>query len=285
MLADDEMGDAAVAAAIGFPRAGPVVWKDPRLCLLLPYWLARLPQPVAAVFIWRAPLPVARSLQARDGMHLADGVALWERYNRAGLSGLLGVDTFVIRYESIVADPPGNIGELAEWLGSLAQFSDAARQWDLTSAVRGISPQLQRQQDAGDEAILLDEQQSLAEHLESLEGPHRPLAASLPGDESPWTTALLGGRRSVAGLRRERDSLETELASPGEEPGRDAEVDVERLRTELERSQVELARTTSELAVAKQQREEIKSSTSWRVTKPLRRLGVWRGRRQAPPVR
>ena len=99
------------------------MWKDPRTCLLLPYWLAHLPQPVAAVFIWRSPLSVARSLQAWDRTHLADGVALWERYNRSGLAGLIGVDTFVTRYESIVEDPLGRLGALASWLGSLPQFS------------------------------------------------------------------------------------------------------------------------------------------------------------------
>ena len=60
---------------------------------------------MAAVFIWRSPLAVAQSLQARDRTHLADGVALWERYNRSGLAGLTGVNTFVTRYESIVEDP------------------------------------------------------------------------------------------------------------------------------------------------------------------------------------
>jgi hypothetical protein len=288
VLAEEGIGDPAAAASIAFPRAGPVVWKDPRVCLLLPYWLAHLPQPVAAVFIWRAPLPVARSLRTRDGMHLADGVALWERYNRAGLSGLLGVDTFVIGYESILDDPAGTIGQLAGWLGSLAQFSDEARHWDLTSAMRAISPQLQRQHDTGDHTILLDEQQWLAEHLESLEGPQRPLTASLPNDESPWTTALLGDRRRAAGLRLQRDTLEnagTDPASAGEERRQEARVDVERLRAELERSQTDLARTRTELDAARQQNAEMQASTSWRVTGPLRRLGALRNRRPSAPLR
>ena len=119
----DQLGDPAEPASDAFPNPGPVVWKDPRVCLLLPYWLAHLPQPVAAVFIWRSPLPVAHSLRARDRTHLADGVALWERYNRSGLAGLVGVDTFVTRYESIVEDPVGRLGDLAGWLAGLPQFA------------------------------------------------------------------------------------------------------------------------------------------------------------------
>jgi hypothetical protein len=96
------LGDPAEPASAAFPDVGPVVWKDPRTCLLLPYWLAHLPKPVAAVYIWRSPISVARSLRTRDRLHLADGVALWDRYNRCGLAGLVGVDTYVTRYESIV---------------------------------------------------------------------------------------------------------------------------------------------------------------------------------------
>ena len=69
--------------AAAYPRPGPVVWKDPRACLLLPYWRAVLPGPLTAVFCRRArPPAVARSLQVRDGLSVAEGFALWEHYNR-----------------------------------------------------------------------------------------------------------------------------------------------------------------------------------------------------------
>lgn len=205
-LTGDQYGDPAVPASVAFPGPGPVVWKDPRVCLLLPYWLPRLPQPVAAVFIWRAPLAVARSLETRDGTHLADGVALWERYNRAGLRGLHGVDTFVTRYESIVADPAGSLGGLADWLGGLPQLAAYARSWDLGAACASISPLMQHQREVDASGILLPEHVSLVGHLESLGGPHRPLTSSLPGGESPWTTALLADRRQAAFPERHRDT-------------------------------------------------------------------------------
>ena len=119
----DELGRPRRTRQRGVPEPRPVVWKDPRSCLLLPYWLAHLPKPVAAVFIWRSPLSVARSLQARDRLHLADGVALWERYNRSGLAGLVGVDTFVTRYESIVEDPWAGWATSPTGSGDLPQFA------------------------------------------------------------------------------------------------------------------------------------------------------------------
>ena len=201
-LGIDDLVDPSGPANTAFPNPGPVVWKDPRSCLVLPYWLARLPGPVAAVFIWRSPLSVARSLQARDRTHLADGVALWERYNRSGLAGLIGVDTFVTRYESIIEDPVGRLGALASWLGELPQFSTHAPGWDLESAIASISPQLARQQTSDDTPLLLDEQRRLMDEMERLEGPHQPLSSAPTGAESPWTTALLTDRHQLSVLSR-----------------------------------------------------------------------------------
>jgi hypothetical protein len=253
-LAADELGDPSEPARDAFPNPGPVVWKDPRVCLLLPYWLAHLPQPVAAVFIWRSPLPVAHSLQARDRTHLADGVALWERYNRSGLAGLIGIDTFVTRYESIVDDPEGRLGDLATWLGSLPQFSAYAPHWDVAAAVASISPGLLRQR-ATDSDLLLDEQRRLIEQLEQLEGPHRPLTSAPSGAESPWTTALLGDRHQLAALSRQRDELRLQWH---EDQGKLAVLDAE------------LQTTRSDLAEMEELFEGMRASTSWRITRPLR---------------
>ena len=273
-LADAEQGDPAAAASFAFPDSGPVAWKDPRVCLLLPHWLAHLPEPVAAVFVWRSPLSVARSLRARDGMALADAVALWERYNRSGLAGLVGVDTFVTTYESMVEDPLGQLGALATWLGDLPQFAPHAPHWDLASAAASISPRLRRQQATGDEELLLDEHRQLVEHLDSLDGPHRPLTVLPPGAESAWTTALLDDRRQATVLR---DTLAEHVVA-----AEALAVDVaQRLKTA--RLQLEGART--ELANMHQLYEDMRASTSWRVTRPLRQAVALKSRKGSPSVR
>jgi hypothetical protein len=272
-LADAEQGDPAAAASFAFPDSGPVAWKDPRACLLLPHWLAHLPKPVAAVFVWRSPLSVARSLRARDGMALADAVALWERYNRSGLAGLVGVDTFVTTYESMVEDPLGQLGALATWLGDLPQFAPHAPHWDLAHAAASISPRLRRQQATGDEELLLEAHRRLIEHLDSLDGPHRPLTVLPPGAESAWTTALLHDRRQATVLR---DTLAEHVVA-----AEALAVDVaQRLKTA--RLQLEGART--ELAEMHQLYEDMRASTSWRVTRPIRQMVALKSRKGTPSV-
>jgi hypothetical protein len=257
-----------------------VAWKDPRACLLLPYWLAHIPPPVAAVFVWRSPLSVARSLRARDHMALADGVALWERYNRAGLAGLVGIDTFVTRYESIVENPLAKLGALADWLGGLPQFAAHAPSWNLPGAAASLSPQLQRQHPSDDDQLLLAEHRQLFAYLESLDGPHRPLTIPPPGTESAWTTALLNDRRRMNTLRdtltehvESAEALAVEVAEQMKTARLRFEGELERARSELEGVQGEL-RDMYELYA------RMKSSTSWRVTGPLRRMVALTGGRR-----
>ena len=264
----DELGDPSVPAHHAFPKPGPVVWKDPRTCLLLPYWRAQLPSPLAAVFIWRRPLSVARSLQARDRMHLADGVALWERYNRCALKGLVGVDTFVTRYEEIVEDPTEHVGAMANWLGGLPQFADHAGSWDLASAAASISPELLRQQSTGDADLLLPEQQELVRHLEGLEGPHRPLSSSPEGAESPWAEALLGDRHQLATLSRQREELR--------QTARRLWYEAQGATSQVEGLQAEVEQLHNQIEILDRVNEQMQDSTSWRITRPLRRLAAFR---------
>jgi hypothetical protein len=292
-LAFDELGDPAVPASVAFPDAGPVAWKDPRSCLLLPYWLAHLPKPVAAVFIWRSPLSVARSLRARNGMNLADGVALWERYNRSGLAGLVGVDTFVIKYESIVEDPAGTLSAIATWLGDLPQFAAHAPQWDVEGAAASISPPLHRQHASGYSELLLREQCQLQCHLEAQGGPHRPMTSAPPGAESPWTTALLRHRRQAASLEREIDALkrtfvEREAAAEALAAEVAEKVDAARAETEgqyaeIERLHAEIVGMQTELADMYELYERMRASTSWRMTRPLRQVAAFKYRRNSTP--
>jgi hypothetical protein len=224
------VADAVQALSTTFAGSGPVVWKDPRLCLLLPYWQRIVPPPVAAVLIWRAPMAVARSLEQRDAMPLLDGVALWERYNRSALANLAGIDTFVCSFESVKEDPTNTIGALMEWLSSLPQYRPLAPSWNLDRAVAGISHAPTRDRASHDD--LLPPQVELVNHLTGLDGGHTPLPHVPLAPESPWTAALLAARRENHSYRIE--GLETELGYAS---------------TELDR---------------------LRNSTSWRITRPLR---------------
>jgi hypothetical protein len=106
-------------AAKAFPTDGPVVWKDPRLCLLLPFWRPLIPRLKGAVFVWRSPLAVARSLHARDGITLERGLRLWDRYNGDAIAGLTGLEVLTVNYDAVTDDPGRFVHRAAAWLDSL----------------------------------------------------------------------------------------------------------------------------------------------------------------------
>lgn len=205
---------AALRTAFG-SSGGPVVWKDPRLCLLLPYWRRVLPPPLAAVLIWRSPLSVATSLHRRDGLHPATGVALWERYNRSALADLHDLAVYVVRYEALVADPGSTLTDLSGWLASLPQFADAAGRWSPGAAVSTIATQANAAQEkrspVDHDRLLLAPHVALMGILTSLSGPQWPFKAADLGEESEWTTGLLSAQ--LDSRTREVRALQTQLRS------------------------------------------------------------------------
>jgi hypothetical protein len=60
----------------------PVLLKDPRMLLVLPFWRASQ-APFRVIAIVRHPLAVARSLESWRELPLAEGIALWSAHNRA----------------------------------------------------------------------------------------------------------------------------------------------------------------------------------------------------------
>lgn len=93
----------------------PWVLKDPRLCLTLPVWRPLMEVPVC-VLPHRSPLEIARSLQARNGLSLTHGIALWERYSLGALAASAGLPRFVVSYARLIEDPEAVVGELYQSL-------------------------------------------------------------------------------------------------------------------------------------------------------------------------
>ena len=74
----------AEAVAEEFPGDRPFLLKDPRVCRLIPFWLAVLAElDVAPAFVIpvRNPLEVMASLKKRDGFDQARGLLLWLRHS------------------------------------------------------------------------------------------------------------------------------------------------------------------------------------------------------------
>ena len=91
------------------------VIKEPRLCLLLPVLLEHLDDPVC-IHIYRNPLEVARSLQARNGFGIGAGLALWEAYNVHALRASEGLPRVLVSFEQLMTTPLSVINELADRL-------------------------------------------------------------------------------------------------------------------------------------------------------------------------
>lgn len=117
------LGDAARARLLPRARAlvrqldsyGPWVVKDPRLCLLLPFWRELLERPLC-ILVYRDPLSVARSLAHRDGLPILVGIALWEHYNRAALAASQGLPRVLLGHRELLDDPMAVASRLARTL-------------------------------------------------------------------------------------------------------------------------------------------------------------------------
>ena len=187
---------AARAARRAFPGQGPLVWKDPRLCLLLPWWRTLLPAPLAVVLVWRAPAAVARSLGERQGFVPSLALALWDRYARAALAALEGHDAYVLRYEQLVAQPASELEAVRAWLRSRAvavDDTDAA----LGEAAASVSPGPARRAEGGSDDGALGR---AVEALDALRGGHEHLRAPPLPDPPSWMADAVGQRHEYEDL-------------------------------------------------------------------------------------
>jgi hypothetical protein len=149
-----------------FNVQGPWVIKDPRLCLLFPFWRRLLERPLC-VLVHRDPLPVARSLQNRDGLHIPLGIALWELHARAALASSLGLPRVLISYHDLIAAPMATLRRLREELARLGVAG--LREPEETAVRHVVAPALDRHPSdpATQRSYLGTAQLDLLESLES----------------------------------------------------------------------------------------------------------------------
>lgn len=122
-----------LADSIFFPRAvalvrerqtgtGALAIKDPRFCVLLPFWNAVFETADAAVshvFCLRNPLSVAESLVRRDGLMRTHALWLWLRYNAAVIehTAAAGSRPIVVEYERLMENPREELHRIGGALG------------------------------------------------------------------------------------------------------------------------------------------------------------------------
>jgi hypothetical protein len=277
----DELAALRDRGAAVFEQSHPYpqwVWKDPRNCTLLPFWIAALRSEPVLVLVHRNPLEVWSSL-AQQGRFIskAYSLALWERSMRDALSNISGHPVRVVRYEDLVADP-------VTWCEGMRRFLQR-------HSVRADSPNAQRElagfvdpglrhtrrstEEALEDPDLSPEQRRLVEALEARLGDHDEFAPPDLPPEPTWIETVLLERR--LGDLRLQEALEPSQAQVRalEERTRRAATSARAERARAHALERRLAGVERELELARAQRAAMRASWSWRLTAPLRAAGRW----------
>jgi hypothetical protein len=91
-------------------------WKDPRTCLLLPFWQTVLPE-LHYVICIRNPVDVAESLEKRNELTLAHGFDLWVRYVVDSILYTTRQPRIFVFYEDYFVDWHEPVARLADFIG------------------------------------------------------------------------------------------------------------------------------------------------------------------------
>lgn len=184
----------------------PAAWKDPRLCLLLPFWRAVVGPPLAAVFVWREPSEVAMSLQTRDGLGAVHAYALWERYVRRASSGLDGLPTLAADYNRVLDDPVGWCRQLTDFLGDIGVGTQSLTAEEARGA---LDAGMRRQRASGrpgvmarDDGELDSSSRDVFERLGAVHGPHASWRPPAFAEEPGWVSQVLAMRSELDSLQR-----------------------------------------------------------------------------------
>jgi len=110
--------------------------KDPRMCLLLPFWQPLLPSPHRAVLCLRHPAAIADSLQKRNRISPQLAGFLWQEYTAATCLALENSEVFVISYESMMSHPQREVQRFAEF------FAGMGVSLNVEAMLEGVDPSL-----------------------------------------------------------------------------------------------------------------------------------------------
>lgn len=107
---------------------GPWVAQDPCMSLLLELWRPLLAEPLY-VLVHRSATDAAQLVRERHGLPAQLGLALWERYNIAALSGMANCPGTLVNYDQLLSDAPAALRQLradlmelgVNWLGDIPQ--------------------------------------------------------------------------------------------------------------------------------------------------------------------
>ncbi|MFN3878631.1 MAG: hypothetical protein ACK4MH_09665 [Brevundimonas sp.] len=134
-----------------FGDADTIVIKDPRCCRLWSFWEPALEGAgYKALYILpiRSPVEVARSLDARNGFSIAEGLILWLRHVLEAERATRGKPRIISPWTTFMSDWRGEIARMENTLGWRSPPLDGA---EAAAVDDFIHPDLRRQRAIGDE--------------------------------------------------------------------------------------------------------------------------------------
>ena len=92
------------------------LFKDPLMCLTLPFWERHWPDLQHVIFCLRHPLAVARSMETRYGLPITQGLELWHTYTSRFFLATTRCRIFVFDFDAFIEAPAAVFVPLLEWL-------------------------------------------------------------------------------------------------------------------------------------------------------------------------
>lgn len=231
------------------------VWKDPRVCLTLPFWRAILPTTTCAVMIWRHPVEVWRSLERVHGLPAYVAMILWTLYIRASLQGAAGLATFVTSYDRLLSGELSVLERLRAFLSSHGLPVAAAVPEEAVASFldRKLKHHVHLQRQATLEGASTGEEACLLDYLERLPETHESFdPAGLPPEVITFKHEALDAFRRL--LMRTAEGSQTAGAVPA--PGGQAEAARADGPSEIRYLQEQLLQMSAQLAELRRSKDE-----------------------------
>lgn len=291
---DAFVGDARAIITREYAGKSTIVLKEPRLCRLFPIWRAALESggyEVKCVIPVRNPVEIAESLRVRDGFSATKSYLLWLRYWLDIAEHTKTVPRVVVSFDallnrtrevleqlvvSIPLQPSRPLGVIeTEVIGFLSTgLKHWNASWEEFLGSTAIAPPLKQIA----EAVL--------EWCQDPTGPAGPLFSKVA--ETWRESEVLFGTvvTELARVQRGHDAIVAGLAAELDEERRrierleitikDLGVMMEALNNTVASREYRIAQLEDVVSIRERVIEQMLSSTSWRVTRPLRRIAEWR---------
>jgi hypothetical protein len=180
------------------------LWKDPRLCILLPFW-KEIWGSVAYLVPIREPMAIASSLCARRDFSTPSALLLWQKYMSTLVSDEeVSSKALFFSYEELLRESPKVCDRICRFLDKNTGIDDRCRESRLLRMLESVKPQLNRNHAAPPFSANRDEndvQRDLYRVLMQLsQGAERPATNTFPMP-SGWREALV--KNAIAGMSGE----------------------------------------------------------------------------------